>query len=133
MDPLSKISHLSGLLRQQLARQAEQTGRPQIGEGKAKADGKQLSRTEREAAIRADLVRRIRATDGDEEQKRRKAARYFVESVLASELGEQLARGPMLHELTRTVQAAMESDPELLADLNALCDTLIRAAEQGKD
>jgi hypothetical protein len=132
MDPLSKLSRLSGLLRQQLARQTEQTGRRLVGEGRAKAGGKQLSRAERETAIRADLVRRIRAVEGDDEQRRRKAARYFVESVLASELGERLAQGPALHELTRAVQLAMESDPELLADLNALCDTLIKDVAQGK-
>lgn len=129
MDPLSKISRLSGLLRQQLAKQAGPTGRARANSAGAKTDGKPPSRTEREALVRTDLLRRIRSIDGDDEQKRRKVIRYFIEGVLASELGEKVAQGPVLHELTREVQAAMEADPEIKAELNGLAEAMIKAAE----
>lgn len=125
MDPLSKISRLSSLLRQQLAKQTEQKDRAKTTNRNSPAGDSERSHPEHAASVRTTLIQRIRSIEGDDEQKRRKAVRYFIESLLAAELGEKLTRSPQFHQIVARVQTTMESDPALRADLDQMLRHLV--------
>jgi hypothetical protein len=69
------------------------------------------------AAAQPDLAsavaQRVRSLDPDDPQRARKALRIFLETVLLSELGQELVGDPAFALMVDHVQQQMEIDPEL--------------------
>ncbi len=62
----------------------------------------------------ANLVaQRVSIIDPEDPQRERKAFKVFLESVLISELGDELANDPAFYTMVEEVQQQMEADPEL--------------------
>jgi hypothetical protein len=61
------------------------------------------------------LARRITAIDKADPDRRRKAFRVFLESVMLDEWGAELINDPSFHQLVDKVQAQMESRADLRA------------------
>lgn len=75
------------------------------------------------------VAQRIRSIDANDPQRERKAFRVFLETVLLSELGQQLVNDPGFVTMVDHVQGQMESDPDLArASLDA-ARLLLKSAE----
>jgi hypothetical protein len=59
------------------------------------------------------VAQRIRAIASDDPTREKKAFRVFLETVLLSELGQELLGDPAFSTMVDHVQTQMESDPEL--------------------
>jgi hypothetical protein len=59
------------------------------------------------------VAQRIRSINTNDPQRERKAFRMFLETVLLSELGQQLVGDPAFALMVDHVQSQMESDPDL--------------------
>jgi len=70
------------------------------------------------AELDAVIARRIRAIDVQDPQRRRKAFRVFLESVLLAELGESMINDAGFYQLVEQVQEQMEADPALTAAID---------------
>lgn len=62
-----------------------------------------------------ELLKRIASLALDDQERERKAFRYFLEAALIADLGSNLINDPKFHQLVDIVQQRMESQPELLA------------------
>lgn len=62
-----------------------------------------------------ELLRRVASLAPDDQDRERKAFRYFLEAALVSDLGTNLINDPKFHQLVDIVQQRMEAQPELLA------------------
>jgi hypothetical protein len=71
------------------------------------------------------IARRVAAIDQADPERRRKAFRVFLESVLLDEWGPQLINDPGFYQLVETVQAQMEADPALQAMMVEAGDRLV--------
>jgi hypothetical protein len=76
------------------------------------------------------VAQRVQAIGAEDPQRRRKAFRIFLESVLVSEMGNELINDPAFHSLVDQVQQAMESDPQLRPAINDAGDYLLSSARQ---
>lgn len=64
-------------------------------------------------------ARRIRAIDPADPQRRRRAFRLFLESVLLAELGPSLINDAGFQQLVDQVEQSMAADPELARAMDA--------------
>lgn len=78
------------------------------------------------------IVQRVRAIADDDPQRRRKAFRIFLESVLSSELGGDLINDPAFHRLIDQVQQSMEANQELLPAIDRAGGFLLDSARRRK-
>lgn len=67
----------------------------------------------------AAAARRIRAIDPADPNRRRRAFRVFLESVLLAELGPSLINEAGFQQLVDQVEQSMAADPELLRAMEA--------------
>jgi hypothetical protein len=93
-----------------LSPQQAAKGRP--GSAASKADARRGQRRPADDLATA-LARRIAAIDKADPDRRRKAFRVFLESVMLDEWGTQLINDPGFHQLVDSVQAQMETRPDL--------------------
>ncbi len=77
------------------------------------------------ASLGAVIARRIQAIDPSDPDRRRKAFRVFLESVLLAELGEALINDPAFYQLVDQVQAQMHSDADLARAMDEAADLLL--------
>ncbi len=88
-DPISRLNPALELLRQRLAEQAQRLDSPAKGVS-ARAGGAPTGQADRSGTLKQRLSERLAAVDAADPQRDRKRRRVFIESVLASELGEAL-------------------------------------------
>ncbi|MGV2895794.1 hypothetical protein ACNPPY_08350 [Achromobacter sp. AGC78] len=62
-----------------------------------------------------ELLKRVASLAPDDQERERKAFRYFLEAALVSDMGTSLINDPKFHQLVDIVQQRMEAQPELLA------------------
>lgn len=62
-----------------------------------------------------ELLKRVASLSRDDQDRERKAFRYFLEAALVSDLGANLINDPKFHQLVDIVQQRMEAQPSLLA------------------
>ena len=74
------------------------------------------------------ISQRMAAIPADDPDRRRKAFRLFLESVLLNELGENLLNDPGFAQLIDTVQLQMESMPETAATIQEATRLLLDGA-----
>lgn len=76
------------------------------------------------------VAARIGLIDPDDTQKERKALRIFLETVLLSELGQELVTDPAFAQMVDHVQQQMESDPELAHASREAAQLLLKSARR---
>ena len=75
--------------------------------------------------FRAQAALRLREISSEDPQRRRKAFRIFLEGTLADMLGDEAPADPTFQALIDRVQLAMETDPELVIDMDRAADVLL--------
>lgn len=71
------------------------------------------------------VAQRIQALAKDDPQRKRKAVRIFLESLLLEHMGPELLRDPSFAALVDTVHGQMEQDREIAAAADALGEILV--------
>jgi hypothetical protein len=71
-------------------------------------------------------AKRIRTIDRDDPFRKRKAFKFFLESVLLGELGEEMINDPAFYQLVEQVQRTMESDDVLSAQIEEAGEVLLQ-------
>ncbi|MBA2673918.1 hypothetical protein [Ramlibacter sp.] len=77
------------------------------------------------ALLAAERIRGIRA---DDPQKKQKAVRVFLESVLLSELGPALVNDPGFSRMVDHVQQQFQDDPQLAQAADQAAELLLQSA-----
>ncbi|MFZ6876366.1 hypothetical protein ACO0LF_30280 [Undibacterium sp. Di27W] len=94
------------------------------GVKKEVAKGKKTSPTKKEDL--GDLiVKRVAGIPQEDPQRRKKAFRVFLESVLLDELGERLIADPRFFKMVEDIQNQMQADPELATMIEKVTDMLL--------
>lgn len=109
MTAVDPTHHLAALIRVQIASlRRRQEAKAGVSPRPAGTDS--APETSDPAVV---VAQRIRSIGADDPQRERKAFRIFLETVLLSELGQQLVADPAFVQMVDHVQAQMESDPDL--------------------
>lgn len=129
MDPISKLNQLIEALRLrqqtiQSARAQRTTTLAQTNRSTAKGSKSHLTKASLEE-LNHRISERIQMLDPEERQGS-KAARIFVESVLAWEFGDDLLQSSAFSDYTKDIQSAMTRDPKLRTQFLALLGELSR-------
>lgn len=74
------------------------------------------------------VAQRIRGIPGDDPDRKNKALRIFLESVLLHELGQGLVNDPSFPDMVSAVQQQMQSDAQLSAAAAELSELLLTNA-----
>jgi hypothetical protein len=117
MDPINPLDGLAELLRKRVASDAAAKGK-RLGKTDASSAPSDVQRPSAES-LRRRLEVAIEAIDPDDPARPKKAARLFVESVLAWQFGEALLNDPGFTDLADEVQATLESEPGFVDKLLA--------------
>jgi hypothetical protein len=75
--------------------------------------------------LRALIAQRLAAVPATDPDARTTRARVFVEQVLVHELGPAFRDSPQFKQTVKRVQRAMDGDPAMKAELDALLDSLV--------
>jgi len=118
-DPTRKLNPSPELMRQRLADQAQSVQRPAHGVS-ARAGSWPTEQADRSGTLKQRLRGRLAAVDAADPQRDRKRRRVFIESVLASELGEALQNDPKALELVERIEEAIREHPELERQFRAV-------------
>ena len=110
MTGLDPANQLAALIRVQVASLRRRQD-PKTPAGRRSAPAADSNAPQPDLA--AVVAHRIRSISADDPQRERKAFRIFLETVLLSELGQQLVGDPAFALMVDHVQGQMESDPEL--------------------
>ncbi|MDK2125892.1 hypothetical protein [Parachitinimonas caeni] len=70
------------------------------------------------AGLQTTMARRVRAISKDDPDRGRKAFRVFLESLLLTELGEELINDPEFHLLVDRVQQQMEANGQVASQID---------------
>lgn len=124
MISISNVQQIVAVIRQQQAtRAALLEPRLRRNEGAGTAAAKSAPRD-----IAALITQRIKAIDRDDPNRGRKTFRVFVESILLSELGEDLINDAQFYRIVDDVQQQMEADPSTQSSVSAAIEELVKQA-----
>ncbi|BBB70233.1 hypothetical protein UNDYM_5980 (plasmid) [Undibacterium sp. YM2] len=126
MSGINSVSQIVTLLRTQMVKKVRPASKPAgtLKSPTIKKDGKQ-KKLEAPGRIEELISLRVKAINPDDPKKGKKAFRIFLESVLLSELGENLVNDPGFYQMVSDIQDAMEADPQILEVINkAVADLL---------
>lgn len=127
MTGLDPTNQLAALIRVQVASLRRRQD-PKTAAGRRQPSAADSAQPQPDLA--ALVAQRVRSISADDPQRERKAFRIFLETVLLSELGQQLVGDPAFALMVDHVQEQMESDPELAqASLDA-ARLLLKSAHQ---
>jgi hypothetical protein len=107
---LDPTSQLAALIRVQVASLRRQQAGKKGGAGPQPAARGPVSATPDLATV---VAQRVRSIQRDDPQRERKALRVFLETVLLSELGQDLVNDPAFASMVDHVQGRLERDPDL--------------------
>lgn len=103
-------------------------GRRQGAATASKSGARTTEKTAR-AQARQDIAslvfRRIRFIEPTDPDRRRKAFRIFIESVLLVELGEELINDPKFYELVAEVESRMRAESSLAKSIDDAAELLL--------
>lgn len=126
MTRINGAADIATFIRRQMATMgAPGTRADGAGPGTAKAGGQAAPQD-----LASLVFRRIRFIDPADPDRRRKAFRVFIESVLLFELGEELINDPKFYELVDTVQGRMAADPALARAMDDASGMLVSMTER---
>lgn len=95
------------------------TGQPGVGKS-AQGTGQR--------DVAALVFRRIRFIEPTDPDRRRKAFRIFIESMLLVELGDELINDPKFYELVDEVESRMRGEPSLVKSIDDAADLLLTSS-----
>ncbi len=121
MDSISRVNQVFETLRRQIAESARQLDN--TGAGKA-SRGKQTGSHPEAGALRKKIEDKIRGLDPADPQRQKRARRAFLESVLSSELGDEMLLDQRFADMLDHIEETMRSNPELDKRFNQLMDEL---------
>jgi hypothetical protein len=116
---LQMTEQISAVARQEIAAKRPETARRKQRPG--------------EPSLGAVILQRVSQIDPALDDRRRKAFRVFLESVLAHELGDDLLADPTYHQVVDKVHETMQRNPAVSAAMERAGEYLINAANSGKD
>ena len=124
LDPLRSLAELvRTLTRTRSDRRTESNTRTQSAVADESQAHRPAGKIGRSEALRERLRQRIRIVGT---QDRRLAREAFVETVLATELGEAVTLDPAMSELVRKVSQQIAADADTDRDLGLLLEELTR-------
>ena len=128
MTAVDPANQLAALIRVQVAslRRRQEAARPA---GKGGAPAQAAPQGEAVQDLASVVAQRIRSLGRDDPQRERKAFRIFLETVLVSELGQQLVNDPSFGVMVDHVQAQMESDAALSQAAREAAQLLLKNAD----
>ena len=95
------------------------------GAGRSAAGQERRASSRESASLGAVIARRVQAIDPGDPDRRRKAFRVFLESVLLAEVGEALINDPGFYQLVDQVQSRMQADADLARAMDEAADLLL--------
>lgn len=124
MTQIEGPSRLAAMIRAQVASLGgHRTGSAAPRKDAATREAAQGASTEPDLA--SVIARRVAAIDPDDPERRRKAFRVFLETVLLAEFGESLMNDARFYQLVEDVHRQMESEPEVAAAIEEASRLLI--------
>lgn len=99
-----------------------------VQQGKAATAARSTTSTARDP--QRLILQRVLAIDPHDPQRRRKAFRVFMESVLADELGKDLLTDPAWHRIVDDVCRTMEGNAALAPAIDKAGEYLLTSAEE---
>ncbi|TFY97071.1 hypothetical protein [Ramlibacter humi] len=120
MTFIDASQRLALLLRTQVPAFRAQQGRMR---GKAQAAEPSADQPSDLAGVVAQRIQALAANDPD---RKRKALRIFLESLLLQQLGPQLLHDSSFSSMVDAVQGQIQADPETASAAEALSDLLVR-------
>lgn len=126
MTGLDPASQLAALIRVQVSSlRRPQAAGPGIGRRQQPASAAAAGSPD----LATVVAQRIRSVARDDPQRERKAFRIFLETVLLSELGQELVGDPAFVLMVDHVQGQMESDPDLAKAAGDASRLLLKSAD----
>jgi hypothetical protein len=125
VSSLDPTSQLAALIRVQVAALRRQQAGRKPAAGEKPAIGANAPATPDLATL---VAQRVRSISPDDPEREHKALRVFLETVLLSELGQQLVNDPAFSAMVDHVQAQMASDPGLASAASQAAKTLLKSS-----
>lgn len=125
MTQIDSSSRLAALIRAQVASLGNRrTGTATTRKESARRGAVHGTGTEQDLA--SVIARRVAAIEPGDPERRRKAFRVFLESVLLAEFGESLMNDARFYQLVEDVHRQMEAEPEVAATIDEASRLLIQ-------
>ncbi len=121
MTSISPVAQIVRAIRSEIAGALRGAPQPRPGRAQAREAGASTR-------MRTLIATRVKALDPADPDRRRKAFRIFLESVLLAELGENLINDAQFYELVQRVQETMEAEPALAESIGRAADMLLDEA-----
>jgi hypothetical protein len=102
----------------------------QARSGTPSAKGPKISKGDPARDVQQLILQRVLAIDPDDPNRRRKAFRVFLESVLADELGSHLLNDPEYHQIVDKVHRTMEGNAGLAGAIEKAGEFLLKNAQK---
>jgi hypothetical protein len=122
LSPLSKASRL------QLAEGGTSAGTTPTGVTSSSQPKRRPAAKGQREDLAASVARRVASIDRTDPDRRRKAFRVLLESLLLNEWGDQLMNDPGFQQLVDEVQTQMESDARLVELMSEAADRMLMPA-----
>jgi len=123
MPRIDTASRLAEILRRQIGELRSGRPSPRLSAGDKPGTGHGQVQT-----LAQVIARRLHAIDAADPDRRRKAFKVFLESVLLAELGDELVNDPAFYQLVEQVQAQMHNDSGLREAMAQAADWLLADA-----
>ena len=146
MPRIDRTSHLAALIRAQLG-QSQNMATMKLAQQRLAAQSVEVAKRERKSyeaapsrtfspagdskSIEQFIIQRVRSLSPEDPQRRRKAFRLFMESVLLQEFGMGLVEDAGFQKLIDQVLQQMDSDSGLCITIQEAADALL--AQSGND
>lgn len=126
----SELAALRGVapVRSASAQATSQSAKPAAARGSKDSTTKEPAASSAGEDLASTLARRVAAIDPADPDRRRKAFRVFLESVLLDEWGPQLINDPGFYQLVANVHTQMEASAELRGLMDQAADRLLGPA-----
>ncbi len=125
MSPIDPLNPVLAQLRAQALAARRKLPRDEPGSAAAP---ERSADTEQESGWLGQVARGVLAIGRDDPQRRRKAFRFYLQSLLARECGVQQVGDPVFQELVDRVVETMDSDASLHQAMERAGELLLRTA-----
>ncbi|MFZ6721383.1 hypothetical protein [Undibacterium sp. Ji49W] len=131
MTQIQSTDHLAAIIRSQID-SMRKTSRPtptSAGNSKKEISGKKNASLKHKD-LGQTIVTRVSSIPREDAQRRHKAFKVFLESVLLDEFGEGLVADPRFFRMVDDIQSQMQADPELAVLIDQAVDLLLASTNK---
>ncbi|MFZ6659041.1 hypothetical protein [Undibacterium sp. TJN19] len=118
MAEISSVNHIVALLRNQITKKIDHSDKTSESQKNRNGKNKEIKRSQAPSKIEDLISIRVKGLNPDDPKRGKKAFRIFLESVLLSELGENLINDPAFYQMVSDIQSTMEADPQISIVIN---------------